>query len=168
MLKKIIFLTIGILLILVVMIQQGIGYDLMLRWIYHPSIETINTEALHKKMRQGQQILLLDTRSPNEFRVSHLEGATFVNFDDFQIKQIKTPPTQEIILYCSVGYRSERIAEKLREAGFTNVKNLYGGIFAWKNDGYPLVKNKDTPTDEVHAYNQFWGIWLKRGIKVYD
>ena len=40
-----------------------------------------------------------------------------------------------IIVYCSIGVRSEDIGEKLKELGYTKILNLYGGIFDWKNKG---------------------------------
>lgn len=50
--------------------------------------------------------------------------------------------------------------------GFTRVSNLYGGIFEWVNEGHPVVRN-GMPTEEVHAFSKTWGIWLRRGTKVY-
>jgi hypothetical protein len=70
-------------------------------------------------------------------------------------------------VYCSVGYRSERIGEKLQDAGYTHVFNLYGGIFNWKNqDGVVLDASNDT-TERVHTYNKSWSRFLKKGEPVY-
>jgi rhodanese-related sulfurtransferase len=49
------------------------------------------------------------------------------------------PREAPVIVYCSVGYRSEKIGEKLQKLGFQNVHNLYGGIFQWKNDGFEVL-----------------------------
>ena len=73
-----------------------------------------------------------------------------------------------VILYCSVGYRSEKIGERLQEMGFTEVYNLYGGIFDWKNKDNPVVNTHQNPTDSVHTYNKNWSKWLTKGVKVYD
>jgi 3-mercaptopyruvate sulfurtransferase SseA len=70
-------------------------------------------------------------------------------------------------VYCSVGYRSEKVSEQLRQAGYQTVYNLYGGIFEWKNQGHPVVNAEGEPTERVHAYNRSWGVWLKKGDKVY-
>ena len=43
-----------------------------------------------------------------------------------------------IVLYCSIGYRSEKIGEKLVEMGYGHVFNLYGGIFEWVNRDLPV------------------------------
>ena len=67
-----------------------------------------------------------------------------------------------------MGYRSERIGEKLQKMGFTNVKNLYGGIFDWKNQDFEVVGMDNLATDSVHTYNKSWSKWLYKGIKVYE
>jgi 3-mercaptopyruvate sulfurtransferase SseA len=54
----------------------------------------------------------------------------------------------------------------LQQAGFTNVKNLYGGIFQWMNEKKPVYNHKGL-TQQVHPYSRSWGIWLQRGEKVY-
>ena len=73
-----------------------------------------------------------------------------------------------VILYCSVGYRSEKAGEKLLEKGYKNVLNLHGGIFEWKNSGYEVVDPKGEHTDRVHTYNKEWSEYLDKGIKIYD
>ena len=67
-----------------------------------------------------------------------------------------------------MGYRSEKIAEKLTASGFTNVVNLYGGIFEWINQDKPVVDQSGSETELVHAYSKKWGIWLNEGVKVYE
>jgi rhodanese-related sulfurtransferase len=48
-----------------------------------------------------------------------------------------------------VGYRSEKVTEKLQKAGFTQVSNLYGGIFEWVNQGYPIVNQSGATSDVI-------------------
>jgi hypothetical protein len=64
-----------------------------------------------------------------------------------------------IVVYCSVGYRSARIAERLREQGFTNASNLEGSIFRWANEGRPVYRDS-TEVDAVHPYDRTWGTLL--------
>ena len=73
-----------------------------------------------------------------------------------------------IIVYCSVGIRSEDIAEKLQKAGYKNVFNLFGGIFEWKNKQNTVVDSTNNPTEKVHTFSKEWSKWLKKGIKVYE
>lgn len=112
--------------------------------------------------------LFLDAREPREYEVSHIEGARCVGYDEFDLDSISDlDKSQPIVVYCSVGYRSEKIGEKLQDAGFTNVYNLYGGIFHWINTDHPVVSNTGE-TNVVHAFNKKWGKWLEKGDKVYE
>lgn len=115
-----------------------------------------------------KRALFLDTRTPEEYTVSHIKDSRFINYDDFSTAKLAAlPKDTPIIVYCAVGYRSEKVTKKLMEAGFKNVTNLYGGIFEWVNDGYPVVDSKG-PTNKVHAYNKTWGRWLLNAEKVYN
>ncbi len=108
---------------------------------------------------EASEALLLDARELNEFKVSRIENARWVGFNTFSLKSVKdVPKDQEIIVYCSVGYRSEKVAEKLQAAGFTNVSNLYGGIFEWVNQDRDLVDSEGHHTGRVHAYDRTWGV----------
>ncbi|MGB5555792.1 MAG: rhodanese-like domain-containing protein, partial [Flavobacteriaceae bacterium] len=118
-----------------------------------------------------QNKVLLDTRERDEFQVSHLKNAIWVGHKTFELDSLKTklPQTdQEIVVYCSIGVRSEDIGEKLQKAGYTNVKNLYGGIFEWKNKGYPVYSCDNQETEKVHAFSKHWGKLLTKGEKVYE
>ncbi len=105
--------------------------------------------------------LLLDVREEREFVVSHLRGAIRAEKDAAgQLQRLGADKATSIVVYCSVGYRSSVLAEKLHEAGFVNVKNLEGSIFAWANSGRPLV-NAYGSTDGVHPFNVLWGRYLE-------
>lgn len=113
-------------------------------------------------------LVLLDAREFNEFSVSHIEGATWVGYDDFELSRVASiDKEQPIVVYCSVGYRSERVARQLINAGYTDVRNLYGGIFQWVNAGHEVV-NTAGPTDSVHTYNKKWSKWLTEGVGTYE
>ncbi len=141
---------------------QSRPYDLMLKTLYKNTVPIISVSALKEQMTSGIAPIILDTREANEYNVSHIPNARYVGYDFFNLSEIKDiPKPQPIIVYCSVGYRSERIGEKLQSAGYTNVKNLYGGIFEWSNQGYPMKDKKNNPTYIVHGYAKEWGIWLK-------
>jgi rhodanese-related sulfurtransferase len=114
--------------------------------------------------------VLLDTRSKREYEVSHLAGARYVGYDDFDLKRLPAGLSKDtpIVVYCSVGYRSEKVGEKLQQAGYTRVRNLYGGLFDWVNGGLPVVDTNERATQKVHAYSRLWGKWLEKGEKVYE
>ncbi len=116
-------------------------------------------------------VLLLDTRKKEEYEVSHLKNAIWVGYKAFDQDLVRSKiPNKEaaIVVYCSIGVRSENIGEKLMAMGYSNVKNLYGGIFDWKNKNNPVYNRNNQETDSVHAFSKHWGKLLKKGIKVYD
>ncbi len=132
--------------------------------MYHYTVPLIRVDQL----KDADSFVILDTREKREYDVSHIPGAIWVGFSDFTLDRIKNiPKNQPVVVYCSVGYRSERIGEKLLEAGFDHVYNLYGSIFEWANRGYPLVDNSGEQVNQVHAYDKYWGRWVTGCKKVY-
>ena len=143
---------------------KSASYRAMLKNLLSHTVPEIQVQ---EAVRDSANILFLDAREPKEFAVSRIQNAVAVGYDNFDLKQLpEIQKDRRIVVYCSVGYRSEKIAEKLLAAGYKNVSNLYGGIFEWVNQGN-LVVNDKGPTQEVHAYDRTWGIWLKKGKKVY-
>lgn len=114
--------------------------------------------------------IILDAREQQEFDVSHLKNAFYVGYNDFNIETVKNliPNWNEaIVVYCSLGIRSEHIAEQLKKSGYTNIYNLYGGIFEWKNADFP-VYNNEGKTNKVHGFSKEWSKWLTKGECVYE
>lgn len=114
--------------------------------------------------------IILDSREPIEFETSHIKDAHFIGFDEFNIETVlKNFPNKNdtIVVYCSIGIRSEIIAGKIQKAGYKNVFNLYGGIFEWKNHNFAVYNSKGIKTDSIHVFSEVWGKWLKQGTKVF-
>ena len=131
------------------------------------SITYIDVNNLKEKLNNKEDLFLLDTRTLEEYEVSHIKNATWVGYKKFDKSKVKhLDKTKPIVVYCSIGVRSEKIGEKLLKLGFVDVKNLYGGIFQWVNEGYPVFIN-GLQTQKIHAFNKSWGKSLKRGQKVF-
>ncbi len=145
---------------------QSSAYRLMLKKLLAHTVPEIQVQQL---VADTSGVVLLDAREPKEFAVSHLANALHVGYDDFKLSTIpdSVAKNRPIVVYCSVGYRSEKVTEQLRAAGYTQVSNLYGGIFEWVNQGNPVVDDQGA-TKRVHAYSRSWGVWLKKGKKVYE
>ena len=141
--------------------------DKLLKEYNTDSIPYMSTKALNKI---HDQVLLLDAREPEEYEVSHLKGAINVGYDNFSLDSISeilpSNKNKQIVVYCSLGIRSETIGLKIKKAGFKNVMNLYGGIFEWKNDDFPIYNSEGKETDSVHVFSKEWAKWLKKGNKV--
>lgn len=118
--------------------------------------------------KNSGQYMFLDAREQKEYNVSHLPSTRFVGYDSFSITSLNDiPKDKPLVVYCSIGKRSEDITRKLKKAGFKNVYNLYGGIFEWVNQGNQVYDLQNKPTDKVHAYGKIWGRFLDKGTKVY-
>jgi len=151
------------------MAQNYSSFDELKDDINSKTIPLISVEKLKKVENTKKPLLILDAREQNEFNVSHIKNAQHVGYDDFKINGLKAIDKQTtVIVYCSVGYRSEKIGEKLKKAGFKKIMNLEGGIFDWVNKGYPVYDNKGNETQKNHGYNESWGKWLTKGEKVYE
>jgi rhodanese-related sulfurtransferase len=149
--------------------RNNTAYDQLLKTLYRNTVPLMQPAQLAATLQaKPGGVVLLDTRTPDEYRISHLQGARFVDFGTFEKSEFRdVPRDRPVVVYCSVGYRSERVGERLRALGFRDVRNLYGGIFQWVNDGYPVF-NAQGRTDEVHPYSVLWSPWLKKGRKVYE
>lgn len=116
------------------------------------------------------EAVLLDSRELIEFETSHIQNAIHVGYNEFKIETVInqiTDKTTTIVVYCSLGIRSEDIGEQLKKAGYNNVYNLFGGIFEWRNNDFKIF-NDEGETDDVHAYSKEWSQWLLKGNKIYD
>lgn len=123
-----------------------------------------------EELQEHDNIIILDTRQWEEYQVSHLKNAIWAGYDDFEMdKVVRAVPNKAtpVVVYCSIGVRSEDIGEKLKRKGYSHVSNLYGGIFAWKDKGYPVYNAKGQVTEKVHAYSKYWGGLLTNAERVY-
>ena len=108
-----------------------------------------------------QSAFVLDTREQEEYDISHIPNAHYASYSDFDITPfLSLPRDTTLVVYCSIGYRSEKIGEQLLEAGFSKVFNLYGSLFEWANQNYPLEDKEGNTTNKVHTYNKKWSQWV--------
>lgn len=127
--------------------------------LYSYSVKLIYPEELNSLL--DSEVYILDSRTEKEYNVSHIKNATFVDFKTFSIDMLNgIPKDSKVIIYCTIGYRSEKIGEKLLEAGYINVLNLYGGLLNWVNLDYK-VYNVNGVVKDIHTYSVRWGRYLK-------
>lgn len=124
-----------------------------------------------KELFKKSNVVYIDAREQKEYNVSHIKNSIYVGFDYFDLEKFETlniKKNKKIVVYCSLGVRSEKIAKKIISLGYTDVSNLYGGIFLWKDENGIIVDDKGKNTEKVHAYSQKWGEYLISGTKVYN
>ena len=151
---------------------QGIGWSAVEESIHsnYPDVRQLSTDSLAAWLEKPstQQPLLLDVRQEKEYRVSHLQDATQVDPDTDDLSFLNgTDKGAPIVAYCSVGYRSSGLSDRLTAAGYTNVWNLEGSIFQWANEGRPVYRD-GRPVAEVHPYNRLWGTLLTDSLRAYE
>jgi len=141
--------------------QNPDGFDNMCKGYIEGTVTLAKPTQLKFEMSKNAGIVILDAREKKEYEVSHIKGAKFIGYDDFDLDRVKDiDKDSKIYVYCSIGYRSEKIGEKLKADGYDKVYNLYGGIFNWANSGYPLENGKGQPTKAVHGFDKKWSQWL--------
>ncbi|MDA0314769.1 MAG: rhodanese-like domain-containing protein [Bacteroidetes bacterium] len=142
---------------------QSLPYQALLKGLYDSSFPVVKPEQI-TDLKNYQ---VLDAREKVEFQVSHLQNAKWVGHETFSLKAVaELDKNKAVLIYCTVGARSEEIGKILQKEGFKKVYNLYGGIFHWVNEGRVVFAN-GKPTLQVHTYSMPWSIWLTKGEKVY-
>lgn len=131
-------------------IQQKIADDF-------PQVPTVTIDEFLALDRDS--LLIIDARSLEEYGVSHLENAVRSENAEAVIALARGRGNPPVIVYCSVGYRSARLADDMRRKGYADVKNLEGSIFEWANRGMP-VHAAGGVTDVVHPFDDTWGVLL--------
>ena len=91
----------------------------------------MTAKELKAAIDKGRKLVLLDVREPFEYSLCHLESSTLIPVDQLSLRLKELDLNDEIVAYCHVGIRSASAVSMLRENGFTNVRNLQGGIDAW-------------------------------------
>lgn len=133
----------------------------------YPDVTHISATAIDDLA--PEDVLFFDVREDDEFAVSRIEGAVRVepgtDAEDFLRAHGDAIAGKAVVLYCSVGVRSSRLAERLlalgEDAGPVALYNLEGGLFNWHNAGKPVVDGEgDTPA--IHPYNRRWGRLIAR------
>jgi len=96
----------------------------------------ITPEEVKAKMDAGEEFTLLDVRGPARYNAGHIIGAISIPLRELEYRYNELNPQDEIIVYCQVGVTSVTAAQLLLRYGFSDVKNMVGGLSTWE---YGLV-----------------------------
>lgn len=141
--------------------QNPEGFDKMAKNMAGKKELIITMAEVQKLQKNGDKVIFLDSREEKEFQISHIASAIWVGYDKINWTKIDAlDKNATIVIYCSVGYRSGKLAEQLKKKGFTHVKNLYGGLFNWANNDGEIVNSKGVKTTEIHGYNKTWSKYV--------
>lgn len=95
-----------------------------------------------KAQLEKSNLRIIDVRTPDEWQGGRINWAEHFPLSDILDEKFpKARKDEELVLQCGSGYRSNIAASIMKQAGYTNVKSLAGGIFAWSNAGFPVVSS---------------------------
>jgi adenylyltransferase/sulfurtransferase len=94
------------------------------------NLPEIQVEDLKQKLDKGENVFVLDVREPHEYQICNIQGY-LIPLGDLPKRVGELDPDREMVVHCRSGVRSGKAVDFLRQQGFTNVRNLAGGILAW-------------------------------------
>jgi rhodanese-related sulfurtransferase len=103
----------------------------------------IAASQLQQSLHAHKNITLIDVRTPIEYEEMHMEGAHLMSLDGLDPAAVKTAFTgsEQCVLICQSGKRSDQAFQKLQAAGCEKLLILDGGILAWEAAGLPLIRS---------------------------
>jgi molybdopterin/thiamine biosynthesis adenylyltransferase/rhodanese-related sulfurtransferase len=120
------------------------------------AVPEVTADEVKRAADSKSGTILLDVREKEEFRDGHLAGAISVprGFLEMQVEGKVTDKSAPVITYCQSGVRSLLAGRILKEMGYTNVRSMGGGFGAWKNGGFPWVKDHSFTPEQVSRYSR--------------
>jgi adenylyltransferase/sulfurtransferase len=104
----------------------------------HTTLTDMTVEEFKQRRDRGDDLFLLDVREPHEYQICNLNGY-LIPLNDLPKRVNELDSSREIVVHCKMGGRSAKAVDFLRQAGFTKVHNLAGGINAWSEKVDPSV-----------------------------
>jgi len=108
----------------------------------HPELlqrtERVTAPALAELLGDPRPPIVLDVRSPGEWREKHIEPTVNVSLSRLAEQSETLPRERPIVVYCTSGYRSAIAASLLTREGFASVADLVGGLAAWESSSLPV------------------------------
>lgn len=119
-----------------------------------PDLPIITCEQLRILQQTNRDMNILDTRTVEEYQVSHIRNARWVGSEDFTIERIwALDRSKPVVIYGAIGEQSEWVGKKLQEMGFKDVRNLYASIFEWMYEGGEVVDKEGKNTHKVQIFS---------------
>lgn len=109
-------------------------------------INVFEALELIEQYEESEIFILLDVRTPAEFKAGHLEGAIKLDFYDPEFREKLAELDRDFVylVYCRSGNRSASALRIMEELGFNEAYNLLGGIIAWEAEGLEIFKPEES------------------------
>jgi len=97
-------------------------------------MQEISVEELKKRIDAGEDLHIIDVREPDEYAEYNIGGqlVPLGKIMSMQLEDLEDWKDEELIVHCRSGKRSMQACVVLEQVGFTNVKNVTGGVMAWQ------------------------------------
>lgn len=111
----------------------------LLETLFGKPAPSTNVRAVNETLATGPRPYILDVRQPEEFQGGHIAGAKLIPLNELSKRMNELPKNKEIICVCQSGNRSRSAAGMLTASGYKAI-NMTGGMFAWRQAGFPIRK----------------------------
>ncbi|MBK5939204.1 rhodanese-like domain-containing protein [Halochromatium roseum] len=101
-------------------------------------VTEIDSETLKSRLSNGDDVVLVDVRTPAEVAQGALPNAIHIPMAVIPVRAAELPRDRDLVIYCRSGARSYHSCQFLAQQGFDNAFNLRGGIIAWVRHGYEI------------------------------
>lgn len=102
---------------------------------------TITVDAVQQRLEsRDAKPLIVDVREPHEYKAGHIDGARLAPLGNVADELESVEKDREIVLVCRTGNRSGKAQRILADRGYTNLRNMEGGMVAWEKRRYPIAR----------------------------
>jgi rhodanese-related sulfurtransferase len=121
----------------------AVGLIVLLSWPPGAAASgNLTPQSAQRLLKERQNVYLLDVRTVGEYQQMRLADAHLIPIDQLTRRLGEIPRDRPVIVYCAVGSRSAQVFNYLARNGYAEVYNLDGGIYAWAQRGYPILKGR--------------------------
>ncbi len=106
---------------------------------WQPPFQEATPREIKERLTQGDDLLLIDVREPDELQIAAIDGAESYPMSQAWAWIDSLPRDRELVIVCHHGARSAQVAYALTQRGYANVTNLTGGIDRWSDEVDPTV-----------------------------
>lgn len=103
---------------------------------------SINSAQARSLLAKDKRMVLLDVRTPEEYRQAHLRGAMLVPVGELQKRIKEIPRERAVLVYCAVGSRSAYAAGLLASKGYREIYDMTDGLVGWFKNGFPMERGR--------------------------
>jgi len=127
-----------------------IAFSTMMSCAQNTAVENIDAKKFKALSEKGDGIIL-DVRTTEEINQGHIKNASFIDFYDTEFKNKLDMMRKDVpvFVYCKVGGRSSQAAEMMMKSGFKKVYQLDGGIMAWQQNNFEIVKPEGVADEKI-------------------